>query len=116
MFCHLHVHSFYSFLDSTLRIKDIVALAREAGMPAVALTDTNGMYGAVAFYQACREAGIKPLIGAEIDDPKTKERAVVLARNFAGYSAISQMATKRHLGKSEVRSQKDEGNAEPMNA
>jgi DNA polymerase III alpha subunit len=126
MFCHLHVHSFYSFLDSTLRIKDIVALAREAGMPAVALTDTNGMYGAVEFYKACREAGIKPLIGAEIDDPKTKERAVVLARNFAGYSAISQMATRRHLGnaerrmqnaeltteKAEGRSQKDEGNAE----
>ncbi|MCX7012824.1 MAG: PHP domain-containing protein [Candidatus Sumerlaeota bacterium] len=97
-FCHLHTHSVFSFLDSTLRIEDIVGRARASGATAVALTDANGLYGAVPFYKACKEAGIKPLLGAEIDDPRTGERAVVLARNFAGYSAISAMATRRHLG------------------
>lgn len=97
-FCHLHTHSVFSFLDSTLRIETIVERARADGAAAVALTDTNGLYGAVPFYRACKEAGIKPLLGAEIDDPRTGERAVVLARNFAGYSAISAMATRRHLG------------------
>jgi len=67
-------------------------------MPAVALTDFNGLYGAVAFYKACREAGIKPILGAEVDDPRTHERAVLLARNFAGYSALSALITRRHMG------------------
>jgi DNA polymerase-3 subunit alpha len=97
-FCHLHVHSVFSFLDSTLRVESIVQRARRAGMPAVALTDTNGLYAAAPFYKACREAGVKPIVGAEIDDPRSGERAVVLARNFAGYSAISGIVTRRHLG------------------
>ncbi len=97
-FCHLHLHSAYSFLDSTLRIEEIVDLALKHKMPAVALTDTNGLYGAVAFYKACREAGIKPILGAEVDDPHTHERAVVLARNFAGYSALCALLTRRHMG------------------
>lgn len=97
-FCHLHVHSNYSFLDSTLTVEDLPRRASEAGMTAVALTDTNGLYGAVPFYKSARERGIKPILGAELDDPLTHERAVVLARNFDGYSAICRMVTRRHMG------------------
>ncbi len=65
-FVHLHLHSEYSLLDGACRIKDIPARARECGHTAVALTDHGVMYGAVAFWRACRDAGIKPIIGCEV--------------------------------------------------
>ena len=65
-FVHLHLHSEYSLLDGACRIKDIPGRAAECGHHAVALTDHGAMYGAVAFYLACREAGIKPIIGCEV--------------------------------------------------
>ena len=65
-FVHLHLHSEYSLLDGACRIAEIPKRAAELGQTAVALTDHGVMYGAVAFYQACREAGIKPIIGCEV--------------------------------------------------
>lgn len=65
-FVHLHLHSEYSLLDGACRIQDIPARAKEAGHTAVALTDHGVMYGAVAFWRACRDAGIKPIIGCEV--------------------------------------------------
>ncbi|HEY9173819.1 MAG TPA: DNA polymerase IV, partial [Verrucomicrobiae bacterium] len=62
----LHVHSYYSFLDSTLSPKAIVALAKRHGCPAIALTDTGNLHGAVEFTLAARQAGIKPILGAEV--------------------------------------------------
>ncbi|MGA2543808.1 MAG: DNA polymerase III subunit alpha [Verrucomicrobiota bacterium] len=62
----LRVHSHYSFLDSTLSPAAIVALAGRHGLPAVALTDTGNLHGAVEFVQAAREAGVKPILGAEL--------------------------------------------------
>ena len=65
-FVHLHLHSEYSLLDGACRIEEIPARARECGHTAVALTDHGNMYGAVAFYRACTEQGIKPIIGCEV--------------------------------------------------
>ena len=65
-FVHLHLHSEYSLLDGACRIKDIPKRAAECGHTAVALTDHGNMYGVVAFYQACKEQGIKPIIGCEV--------------------------------------------------
>ena len=62
----LAVHSFYSFLDSTLSIDAIIALAKRHELPAIALTDRGNLHGAVEFAQAAKAAGIKPIIGAEI--------------------------------------------------
>ena len=62
-FVHLHLHSEYSLLDGACRIADIPARAKECGHTAVAITDHGCMYGAVAFYKACRAADIKPIIG-----------------------------------------------------
>jgi DNA-directed DNA polymerase III PolC len=62
----LRVHSHYSFLDSTLSPQDIVSLAKQYGMSAVALTDTGNLHGAVEFVQAAQEAGIKPILGVEL--------------------------------------------------
>lgn len=112
-FVHLHVHSYYSFLDSTLSPEQVVELARHSGAPSVALTDTNALSGAVVFYKSAKQAGIKPILGAEVRQPFGEKReqsssaqlchgdparrAVLLARNFPGYSEISRLLTRRML-------------------
>ena len=65
-FVHLHNHTEYSLLDGASRIPAMVARAAELGMPALALTDHGVMYGAIHFYKACKDAGIKPIIGCEV--------------------------------------------------
>ncbi len=65
-FVHLHVHSEYSLLDGACRIDALARRVKEMGQTAVALTDHGVMYGAVAFYKACRAAGVKPIIGCEV--------------------------------------------------
>ena len=118
MFAHLHVHSNYSFLRGASRVDELAAAAKARGMRALAITDTNGLYGAIPFYQACRKEGIKPIIGAEIVcesvpapsrdlsttpsphhpiTPPSAGRAIFLARNRAGYSELCRIVTSRHL-------------------
>ncbi len=65
-FVHLHLHSEYSLLDGACRIADIPTRAKECGQEAVAITDHGVMYGVVAFWEACKKAGIKPIIGCEV--------------------------------------------------
>lgn len=65
-FVHLHVHSDFSFMDGACPIPRLVERAAELGMPAVALTDHQGLSGAVRFYRACKEAGVAPIIGCEV--------------------------------------------------
>src|SRR6266705_3905460 len=67
VFVHLHCHSHYSFLRGVASPEEIVAAAVEQKMPAVALTDTNGLYAAVPFYQAAKNAGIQPIVGVVLD-------------------------------------------------
>ena len=62
-FVHLHLHSEYSLLDGACRIREIPKMAREMGHTAVAITDHGVLYGAVAFYRACIEEGVRPIIG-----------------------------------------------------
>ncbi|MFI5335077.1 MAG: PHP domain-containing protein, partial [Chlamydiales bacterium] len=62
----LHTHSQYSILDSTISIPALVAKAKSYGMSAVALTDSGNLYGAVDFFKACKEAGVKPILGCEL--------------------------------------------------
>ena len=65
-FVHLHVHTEYSLLDGACRISKLAQRAKELGQTALAVTDHGVMYGAVAFYKACRAAGVKPIIGCEV--------------------------------------------------
>ena len=65
-FVHLHAHTNFSFGDGAARIPELVAAAAGMGMPALVATDHEGLYGAVRFYQACKEAGIKPIVGVEL--------------------------------------------------
>ena len=65
-FTHLHVHTEYSLLDASSKIKELVARAKELGMDSLAITDHGVMYGVIDFYRAAREAGIRPVLGCEI--------------------------------------------------
>jgi len=67
MFVHLHCHSHYSFLRGVNSPEEIIAAAVEQKMPAVALTDSNGMYATVPFYQAAEKAKIKPIVGVVVE-------------------------------------------------
>ena len=64
-FVHLHVHTEYSLLDGAARIDAVTKRAKELGMDAIAITDHGNMYGAVAFFDACKKTGIKAIIGTE---------------------------------------------------
>jgi len=108
-FVHLHVHSEYSLLDGAARIRDLVARAAELGMKALALTDHGVMYGAIPFYKACRERGIKPIIGCEMyftagsrfdKGPRKENKAhhlILLAKNLTGYRNLMKLCTIGHL-------------------
>ena len=65
-FVHLHVHSEYSVIDSTLGVKPLISLAEKAGQPAIALTDHSNLFALIKFYRAANGAGVKPLIGADV--------------------------------------------------
>ncbi|MCX8056894.1 MAG: PHP domain-containing protein [Ignavibacteria bacterium] len=98
MFIHLHTHSNYSFLAGAIRIEELIAKAKEYQMPAIALTDTNGMYGLIDFAKLAIEEGIKPILGSYIDDPKnSKHHVVLLAKNREGYSELCKIITQRQL-------------------
>ncbi len=101
-FVHLHLHTEYSLLDGATRIKKLVKLAKEYDMPAVAITDHGNMFGTVTFHDACKEAGIKPILGCEFyvaDDLTIKSgkqklaHLVLLAKNEQGYKNISMLNT-----------------------
>ncbi|MGA1763356.1 MAG: PHP domain-containing protein, partial [Ilumatobacteraceae bacterium] len=64
-FTHLHVHTEFSMLDGAARIDELINRAVEDGQPAIGITDHGNMYGVLDFYQACRGAGITPIIGTE---------------------------------------------------
>ena len=73
-FIHLHNHTEYSLLDGAARIKDLVQQARIFHMPALAITDHGNLFGAIEFYRAAQDAGVKPIIGAEIYVAPTDRR------------------------------------------
>ena len=64
-FVHLHTHTHYSLLNALPKIDELVAEAKKHGMKALALTDNANLYGAIEFYQQCKKAGIKPIIGID---------------------------------------------------
>jgi DNA polymerase III alpha subunit len=97
-FVSLHNHSVFSFHAGVATVEDLVARAKQLGMTALALTDTDRMSGLIKFYCACKESGIKPILGVELTDPKKPDQRVVcLAKNSIGYADICEIITNRHL-------------------
>ncbi len=106
---HLHSHSEFSFLDGMCRMDDALARAKELGMPALALTDHGGLYGAFKFYMKAQEYGIKPIVGVEAYKAKNsrldkqagidrdQNHLILLAKNFTGYKNLMKMITQANL-------------------
>ncbi|MGE5654232.1 MAG: DNA polymerase III subunit alpha, partial [Bacillota bacterium] len=95
-FVHLHVHSNFSFKDAAVPIDKLVATAKQMGMEALALTDHNTLAGAIRFYRTACKAGIKAIIGVEID-LVDYGHLVLLAEDLEGYSNLCRLVTAMHL-------------------
>ena len=106
-FTHLHVHTEYSLLDGSCKIKELAARAKELGMDSMAITDHGVMYGVIDFYRAAREVGIKPIIGCEVyvapgsrfdrENTNSEDRyyhLVLLAENDTGYHNLMKIVSK----------------------
>jgi len=95
---HLCAHSHYSLLNGIIRVDALVKRAHENGMPAVALTDRNNLYGAIEFYKACGRHGVKPIIGVDLDiELSVRTRLILLAKDNAGYRALIKLVSAAHL-------------------
>ncbi|MCA9571317.1 MAG: DNA polymerase III subunit alpha, partial [Myxococcales bacterium] len=104
-FVHLHTHSQFSILDGTATVYALAKRAASLGMPALALTDSGNMYGAVAFYKACKGEKVKPVLGAELfvqpegvqhRDPEGIDggyQLIALIENDAGYKNLCKLIT-----------------------
>lgn len=115
-FTHLHVHSNFSFLDGGSSVQALADRAKAVGCKSLAITDHNGLYGAVRFYEYARKAGIKPIVGVELDVEPGEERPrspnchparlakekrnhhiVLIAKNLNGYSNLCKIVTLAQL-------------------
>ncbi len=108
MFTHLHLHTEYSLLDGLSRITPLMQRAKELGQEAIGLTDHGVMYGAIDFYKAAKQNGVKPIIGIEAyvahktrhsREPEERQayHLTMLAKNEAGYRNLLALSSKAHL-------------------
>ena len=109
-FIHLHTHTHFSLLDGLTKIDELIETAKKDGASAVAITDHGVMYGVIEFYQKCKKAGIKPIVGVEFymakksrfdkvtkDDEKRNYHLLLLAKNSEGYKNLIKLTTIAHL-------------------
>ncbi len=104
-FTHLHVHSEYSLLDGSSKIKELVSRTKELGMDSIAITDHGSMYGAIDFYKEAKNNNIKPIIGCEVyvaskdrfdktyDKSNYSNHLVLLAKNNIGYNNLIKLVS-----------------------
>ena len=104
-FVHLRTHTEFSVVDGILRIDAASAAARADQQPALAITDLSNLFGAVKFYQACRSAGVKPLIGVDVwmeplasagagGGDKHPSRLLLLAQDNTGYLHLCELLAR----------------------
>ncbi len=101
-FVHLHLHSEYSLVDSTVRIPALMQRCASLRMPAVALTDQNNLFGFVKFYRKAIAAGVKPIIGLDLrvrndDEPDRPFALLLLCQDNEGYRKLSELVTRSYL-------------------
>jgi len=107
-FVHLHLHSEYSLLDGACSVKKLVQKAKELGMNSIAITDHGNMHSTIEFYEECRKAGIKAIIGMEgyicstsryerVDGRSNTYHIVLLAESEIGYKNLIKLATLGNL-------------------
>src|SRR5699024_12512116 len=106
-FTHLQVRSGYTLMDSTITIEKLVEKASELGFTALALTDDHVLYGAIPFYKACKQYGVKPIIGMSvhvIDEEQIPEQIILFSKNNNGYQNLLKISTYIHLQQPNVLS------------
>jgi len=106
-FVHLHLHTEYSLLDGTNRLKDLAKRAKQLGFDTIAITDHGNMFGAIDFYKTMKNEGLKPIIGMEayihnsedIGDKTTRQRfhLCLFAKNEEGYKNLMYLSTQAYL-------------------
>src|SRR3954471_929532 len=108
-FVHLHVHSSYSLLEGALKIADLAKLAAADKQPALALTDTNNLFGALEFSEKLTGLGIQPIAGLQLSvlfeapDPASRNgpppaaKVVLLARSEEGYGNLMRLASRAYF-------------------
>jgi len=101
-FVHLHLHTEYSIVDSTVRIPELMRACAASGAPAVALTDQNNQFGLVKFYRKAIEAGVKPIVGVDLkilneDDSARPYTLLLLCQDETGYRNLSGLITRSYL-------------------
>src|SRR5260221_5455434 len=109
-FVHLRAHSAYSLSAGAIKVKELVGLCKKHGMPALAITDTGNLFGALEFAQAASEAGTQPIIGCElglrresdgrairIGPAPPPDAVVLLAQNERGYRNLLKLVSKSFL-------------------
>ena len=101
-FVHLRVHTEYSLVDGTVRVKPLMTAVADAGMPAVALTDQGNLFAMVKFTRAALAAGLKPIIGVDVwvradDEQSQPYRMVLLCQSREGYLNLTQLISRSYL-------------------
>lgn len=102
MFVHLHLHTEYSVVNGIIGVDALLDKTAALQMSAVAVTDQVNLFALVKFYRAAINAGIKPIVGAEIllaneQDPQSPSRLVLLCKNYAGYKNLTQLISQAYL-------------------
>ncbi len=101
-FIHLHLHSEFSIVDSLVRLKPLINVTKEMGIPALALTDHTNLFATIKFYRGARGAGLKPIVGCEIrlqgeEENDAFHRMVLLCSTFAGYMNMNRLISRSYL-------------------
>ncbi len=101
-FVHLRLHTEYSLVDSTVRIKQLMLVVEAGNMPAVAMTDQNNLFGMVKFYRAARAQGLKPIFGVDVllqDEADISQlyHMILLCQNDAGYKNVTKLISRAYM-------------------
>jgi DNA polymerase-3 subunit alpha len=96
-FIHLHLHSAYSLAEGAIRIPELIAMCQKFNMPAVAISDTNNMFGALEFAVEAAKSGIQPIIGAQIQLGHEAHQMVLLCQNEHGYRNLCKLVSDAYL-------------------
>ncbi|MCD8497337.1 MAG: DNA polymerase III subunit alpha [Alphaproteobacteria bacterium] len=100
-FVHLHLHSAYSLAEGAIKVKDLVKLCKAGGMPAVAVTDTNNMFGAMEFALEAANNGVQPILGAQVEVLEAGQQMVLLAQTEAGYRNLCTLLSDSYMNGAE---------------
>jgi DNA polymerase-3 subunit alpha len=96
-FIHLHLHSAYSLAEGAIRIKDLCQNITHLNQPAVAVTDTNNMFGALEFSLEAQKTGIQPIMGCQVRLGHEGQELVLLVQNEAGYRNLSRLVSDAYM-------------------